>query len=42
VQPPLRRMTPADLEWLRAHRIRRISDKDAGTLISEMRDEEER
>ena len=28
------------LEWLRAHRIGRISDKDAATLIREMRDEE--
>ena len=28
------------LEWLRTHRIRRISDKDAATLIREMRDEE--
>ncbi|HYU12959.1 MAG TPA: type II toxin-antitoxin system Phd/YefM family antitoxin [Stellaceae bacterium] len=40
VQPPLRRMTAADLEWLRAHRIGRISDKDAATLVREMRDEE--
>jgi prevent-host-death family protein len=40
VQPPLRRMTAADLEWLRSHRIRRISEKDAATLVREMRDEE--
>ena len=40
VQPPLRRMTAADLEWLRSHRIRRISQKDAATLVREMRDEE--
>src|SRR6266851_8616173 len=40
VQPQLRRMTAADLEWLRAHRIGRISDKDAATLVREMRDEE--
>jgi len=40
VQPPLRRATAADLEWLRAHRIGRISDKDAATLVREMRDEE--
>jgi prevent-host-death family protein len=40
VQLPLRRMTAADLEWLRSHRIRRISKKDAATLVREMRDEE--
>jgi prevent-host-death family protein len=40
VQPPLRRMTAADLEWLRAHRIGRISDEDTGTLVREMRDDE--
>jgi prevent-host-death family protein len=36
-------VSPADLDWLAAHRIRRLSETDnAGTLVSKMRDEEER
>ena len=36
-----RPVTKADLDWLRAHRMPRLSaEKDAGTLVSEMRDEE--
>jgi prevent-host-death family protein len=36
-----RRMTEADFEWLRAHRERLTPAKiDAGTFVSEMRDEE--
>jgi prevent-host-death family protein len=33
--------SPADLDWLAAHRIRRLSGTDdAGTLVSKMRDED--
>ena len=36
-----RRVTEADLEWLRAHRARLPASKvDAGTFVSQMRDEE--
>jgi prevent-host-death family protein len=42
VRPPPRPITPADLDWLAAHRIPRLSEQDAGTLVSDMRDEEER
>jgi prevent-host-death family protein len=36
-----RRVTEADLEWLRARRIgRKMARTDAGTLVSQMRDEE--
>ena len=42
VRPPPRRVTEADLEWLRAHLSRLPwSDIDAGTFVSEMRDEED-
>jgi antitoxin (DNA-binding transcriptional repressor) of toxin-antitoxin stability system len=38
-----RRMTPADLAWLDAHRVpRRNAAEDAGALLCRMRDEEER
>ena len=37
-----RRMTKADVEWLRARRVGRLSpDKDAAELVREMRDEGE-
>jgi len=36
-----RRVTEADLEWLRTRRVGRLPAKtDAGTLVSQMRDEE--
>ena len=36
-----RRVTEADLEWLRAHRAQLPPSKvDAGTFVSQMRDEE--
>ncbi|HZK91715.1 MAG TPA: type II toxin-antitoxin system Phd/YefM family antitoxin [Stellaceae bacterium] len=36
-----RAMTEADFEWLRAHRARLTQTKtDAGTFVSQMRDEE--
>ena len=35
------RVTEADIEWLRARRVGRLPAKtDAGTLVSQMRDEE--
>lgn len=41
VSPPPRRITEADIEWLRKHRIPRSgSTEDAGTLVSRMRDED--
>ena len=41
-QPP-RPIAEADIEWLRARRVGRTMPKtDAGTLVSEMRDEGER
>src|SRR6266851_1129842 len=38
-KPTPRWTVEEQLEWLRAHRIGRISDKDAATLIREMRDD---
>ncbi|HEV8680470.1 MAG TPA: type II toxin-antitoxin system Phd/YefM family antitoxin [Stellaceae bacterium] len=36
-----RRVADADLEWLRARRVgRKMAKTDAGTLLSQMRDEE--
>ena len=43
VRPVPRPITEADIEWLRARRVGRTMPKtDAGTLVSEMRDEGER
>jgi prevent-host-death family protein len=43
VRPVPRPMTDADIEWLRARRVGRTMPKtDAGTLVSEMRDEGEK
>lgn len=43
IPPKPRRMTEADLEWLRARRIPRLSEtEDAGQVVSRMRDEEQR
>ena len=40
---PPRRVTAEDLDWLAARRIPRLSrTQGAGTLVSRMRDEEER
>ena len=40
---PVRRTTPADVEWLQANRVkRRLGNVDAGSLVSQMRDEDER
>ena len=41
IPKPPRPVTKGDLDWLRAHRVGRISPtEDAGTLVSKMRDEE--
>ena len=43
VQPPVRPVSPADLDWLAARRIGgRPPTEDAGKLVSDMRDEGER
>ena len=43
VRPAPRPITQADIEWLRARRVGRTMPKtDAGTLVSEMRDEGEK
>jgi prevent-host-death family protein len=41
IAKPLRKPTQADIAWLVAHRVpRKKVSKDAGTLVSEMRDED--
>jgi prevent-host-death family protein len=42
VQRAGRRVTAEDMDWLAAHRVDMNSIVDAGTLVSRMRDEEER
>ena len=43
VSEPARPVSPADLDWLSGRRIARLSATgDAGTLVSQMRDEEAR
>ena len=43
VAKPSRPVSAADLDWLAAHRVGRIPPaEDAGTLVSKLRDEEER
>jgi prevent-host-death family protein len=43
IPAPPRHITHADLEWLAARRVvRRNATEDAGTLVSRMRDEEQR
>jgi prevent-host-death family protein len=43
IPTPPRPITHADLEWLAARRVaRRGATEDAGTLVSRMRDEEQR
>lgn len=37
-----RLLTREDLLWMRAHRVRASAATDAGTLVSRMRDEDER
>jgi hypothetical protein len=33
-------LSAADLDWLAAHRVKRTASTDAGTLVSQMRDED--
>jgi prevent-host-death family protein len=41
VQQPPRRMTQADLDWLKANRVGKLMPaENAGTLVSRMRDED--
>jgi hypothetical protein len=42
VQRVGRRVTAEDMDWLGAHRVDMNSIVDAGTLVSRVRDEEER
>jgi prevent-host-death family protein len=43
IPEPARAVAGDDLDWLARHRIRRLSaTKDAGKLVSAMRDEDER
>jgi prevent-host-death family protein len=40
---PPRRMTEADIEWLDAHRVGKLTEgENAGELVSRMRDEDEK
>ena len=44
ISPLARPVTVADLEWLRAHRVHPLSGAfptDAGTFVSQMRDEDD-
>lgn len=38
--PPPRRVSRKSLDWLKAVRVGRVSDEDAGALVSRMRDED--
>ena len=42
VRPRAKPVTPADLDWLAARRVEMNATVDAGTLVSRMRDEDER
>jgi prevent-host-death family protein len=42
VRPQAKPVTPEDLDWLASRRVEMNSTLDAGTLVSRMRDEEER
>ncbi|WP_428483674.1 type II toxin-antitoxin system Phd/YefM family antitoxin [Rhodopila sp.] len=42
LRPAARPVTPDDLEWLAAHRVQITSATNAGTVLSRIRDEEER
>jgi prevent-host-death family protein len=42
VRPKAKPVTDADMDWLAARRIDMKSTVDAGTLVSRMRDEDER
>jgi prevent-host-death family protein len=40
IPEPARPVTAADLDWLKAHRVKASPTTDAGTLVSQMRDED--
>ena len=42
VRPRAKPVTPEDLDWLASRRVEMNSTVDAGTLVSRMRDEDER
>jgi prevent-host-death family protein len=42
VRPRAKPVTPEDLDWLASRRVEMNSTEDAGTLVSRMRDEDER
>jgi prevent-host-death family protein len=42
VQPPPRPVTHEDLDWLAARRVPTAAVTDAGTFVSQMRDDDER
>ena len=42
VRPRAEPVTPEDLDWLAARRVNLNSAVDAGTFVSQMRDDEER
>jgi prevent-host-death family protein len=43
VHPALRRLTPADLDWVEERRVGTLTEgEDAGALVRRMRDEDDR
>ena len=42
VRPRAKAVTPEDMDWLASRRVEMNSTVDAGTLVSRMRDEDER
>ncbi|MDO8296733.1 MAG: type II toxin-antitoxin system prevent-host-death family antitoxin [Caulobacter sp.] len=38
--PPPKRISKKSLDWLKAVRVGRVSEEDAGALVSRMRDED--
>jgi len=42
IRPPVRPLTQDDLAWLAAHRVQSSATTDAGKLVSQIRDEDER
>jgi prevent-host-death family protein len=42
VRPRVKPVTPEDMDWLASRRVEMNSTMDAGTLVSRMRDEDER
>jgi len=42
VRPAAKPVTPDDLDWLAMHRVQMTGSADSGTLLSTIRDEDER